>query len=528
MSSSFKYNLEIKTKAWREQKISGSGLIDFEQELYKKDSFNIKSEGVLYFSKNKIKFSEDDGVNDKILEIKKDDYGKYYINCEFFKKNMDLNLNNNGAFMIYRYDFFRNEKNLKNQRYTLDIGDIIKIGKIYMKILEIKFQDLNKKLSTKYLLISQEYQQSKNRTCRICYDNSSSQENPLINPCQCKGSLKYIHYKCLSNWLKNKIEKLNMNNPKNNYLLTFPKALFNCELCKSQIPLNFSYNNNVYSILSNNNNLCFKNFVIIETLNYNGEKNINLISLDDRNKITIGRSKKCDFYFQEKTVSRNHCIININHSDKKLFLQDENSTYGTLVLIRNNQIKINETPLRLQIKSVYIKIKMFSTTNTKKSLFDCCNVETKNDLEKNEEYEKQIKLSNDINDNDIKYLNDSDDENNSEEINEHKSNDYETNSINSNTTMINNYMTKKNSMIDLSKFILKRKLDNIYNLKIIKQKYKIKPMKSMHETILPEIFTNRTNKFPKRLKLRLNSTNNKVNNKILGSYLPKIDFLYIN
>ena len=34
-------------------------------------------------------------------------------------------------------------------------------------------------------------------TCRICYLLNSNIENPLVSPCKCNGSMKYIHFKCL-------------------------------------------------------------------------------------------------------------------------------------------------------------------------------------------------------------------------------------------------------------------------------------------------------------------------------------------
>lgn len=39
------------------------------------------------------------------------------------------------------------------------------------------------------------------KSCRICYEINSSEINPLITPCKCDGSLKYIHYNCLNKWL---------------------------------------------------------------------------------------------------------------------------------------------------------------------------------------------------------------------------------------------------------------------------------------------------------------------------------------
>lgn len=43
--------------------------------------------------------------------------------------------------------------------------------------------------------------------CKICWDNSSTPENPLLNSCNCDGSVRYIHYECLKYWLKQKMAK---------------------------------------------------------------------------------------------------------------------------------------------------------------------------------------------------------------------------------------------------------------------------------------------------------------------------------
>ena len=37
-------------------------------------------------------------------------------------------------------------------------------------------------------------------SCRICYDEKNT--NPLLNPCDCKGSAAGIHKKCLEKWMR--------------------------------------------------------------------------------------------------------------------------------------------------------------------------------------------------------------------------------------------------------------------------------------------------------------------------------------
>lgn len=37
--------------------------------------------------------------------------------------------------------------------------------------------------------------------CRICHCEADA-ENPLISPCYCAGSLRFVHQACLQQWIK--------------------------------------------------------------------------------------------------------------------------------------------------------------------------------------------------------------------------------------------------------------------------------------------------------------------------------------
>lgn len=37
--------------------------------------------------------------------------------------------------------------------------------------------------------------------CRICYETAETLQNPLLEPCDCKGSLQHVHRKCLLRWV---------------------------------------------------------------------------------------------------------------------------------------------------------------------------------------------------------------------------------------------------------------------------------------------------------------------------------------
>ncbi|CAB3410563.1 unnamed protein product [Caenorhabditis bovis] len=55
------------------------------------------------------------------------------------------------------------------------------------------------------------------KMCRICHTTSSTRSNPLISPCRCSGTLKYVHRGCVVRWLEMSSQKM----------VPSPK----CELC---------------------------------------------------------------------------------------------------------------------------------------------------------------------------------------------------------------------------------------------------------------------------------------------------------
>ena len=39
--------------------------------------------------------------------------------------------------------------------------------------------------------------------CRFCLNDQFEEENPLITPCDCSGSMKFVHFQCLKTWVLN-------------------------------------------------------------------------------------------------------------------------------------------------------------------------------------------------------------------------------------------------------------------------------------------------------------------------------------
>ena len=206
--------------------------------------------------------------------------------------------------------------------------------------------------------------------------------------------MEYIHYKCLKNWLNSKIENeiIKFNNDKI-HSITYKKKDISCELCKEILPDYIKHNNIYYNISFYKPK--FKEFIVLESIETINEEKINfihIISLDNKNSVIIGRANDCELSLNDLTISRYHCFIRKIEED--LFLEDNFSKYGTLVLIQNNNIIMNDLiPLKIQINQTYIKIKV----NLPISFRCCYNREYQNSSElKNFNYQIQNKESLDI------------------------------------------------------------------------------------------------------------------------------------
>merc|ERR1719410_959754 len=63
--------------------------------------------------------------------------------------------------------------------------------------------------------------------CRICLMEGPGEDDPLIVPCACRGSIEYIHLGCLRRWIRG---RMNLSDASPGYY--FYRA-FLCELCRA-------------------------------------------------------------------------------------------------------------------------------------------------------------------------------------------------------------------------------------------------------------------------------------------------------
>ena len=75
-------------------------------------------------------------------------------------------------------------------------------------------------------------------TCRICLSEEQDKDNPMISPCKCDGTMKYIHVNCLKEWLLSSRQQ-----SKARFCTTYKWNKLGCELCKTDLPGNAALEN---------------------------------------------------------------------------------------------------------------------------------------------------------------------------------------------------------------------------------------------------------------------------------------------
>jgi len=321
-----------------------------------------------------------------------------------------------------------------------------------------KFQELNKLKNSNsssknesFNLLNRNFQLKK--LCRICYCNDIEVDSPLLNPCSCSGGVKYIHFSCLKQWLQSKCTK-----QINDLSITYLIKQYECELCKQILPDYVKYNNKLYEIwefLKPDE----KNYVVLESLVNEKDKvkSIYVLSFDKNPYLKLGRSHDTDLRIKDITVSRYHAIIKKN-PDGSLTIEDNNSKFGLLILLKNPKVPIfNQSRLSLQCGGILLHFNIKNEWNFF-SCFACGNVPEEdtvnysvinyNYLEKN----FNIKIQND---------NELDEKSQSNNFNDNKSGDLSQNDLLTCNYEKEDYHSNELNFYITNKLTMKNQLENL-------------------------------------------------------------------
>ena len=338
---------------------------------YSKDLFLINTNEII---SEKVLFSEKDtelfiinylinGTNEKIDIISKVNLSKVLQLYSKAKIILYIKYNElSNSFSLFNSYKFQKIKNLykaencdriwklfnRDDLYEINEEDIIKIGHLRLKFDKIFFENnINNEYNNNNndSSISSEKNINNNNNiifntepnethyCRICYQKEINKNDPLICPCKCYGSMKFVHLSCLKNNINLKIHKKH-----DKYYDMYLYQNYNCEICLATFPKYLIIKNKKINLLdidiSN-----YKNYAFCDLIQYD-EKNDYIfhigylvLRLENNFPIKIGRKKENDVIFNDLSISGNHCELMCK--DSILYLKDLGSKYGTMKYIQN-------------------------------------------------------------------------------------------------------------------------------------------------------------------------------------------------
>ena len=330
--------------------------------------------GKLVFFVRKIKTTQNENLN----ETKR--------NSSFDNSELNIGNNINEDIIIHNRNYNIDDDNF-NFNYIDTSKDLIenganKINNINNINNNINIAlNVNNKLKSLYNKLKDVNKKQKTYRCRICFcDGNFEGINPLISPCKCSGSVKYIHLNCLRKWLTSKITtKVSSTND----IYCYVYKSLKCEICQSIIPEIAEFRGKFISLLD------FKNidspYIILQSMyqyNYLNKNTTDLniifvISLKTNNYVNIGRANNSNIRLSDVSVSRNHAKITFSKGD--FYLEDIGSKFGTLVLIQNNILFLPNKDINIQTGKSHF---LFKLKRTCLGLFKCYN----NKLFENKKY----------------------------------------------------------------------------------------------------------------------------------------------
>mmetsp|Transcript_55756 Transcript_55756/g.103130 ORF Transcript_55756/g.103130 Transcript_55756/m.103130 type:complete len:396 (-) Transcript_55756:270-1457(-) len=241
-------------------------------------------------------------------------------------------------------------------------GDVMKLGRFKFRVKQLVGQAAEGtqpvlKLGVDEGVVASDTDQGqlKSTMCRICLLEGAGEDDPLIRPCSCKGSIEYIHLGCLRHWIRG---RLNFSDTPGGSFFYRPLS---CELCKEVYPAYVEADGERQSLVEVPKTT--PPFIVLENMvrdsQQHASRGLHVISLADNKVLKLGRGHESEVRIADVSISR--CHATIRYQNGSFLLEDNKSKFGTLVAMKkprllevgtNTSIQMGRTVLSLALQPV--------------------------------------------------------------------------------------------------------------------------------------------------------------------------------
>jgi hypothetical protein len=246
-------------------------------------------------------------------------------------------------------------------------NDTIKFGRIRVKVKKIVLKcessddDAMSYVFDSLAQFDTDFQAEEDASCRICFQTNNTLENPLLSPCECTGSIKYIHAECIREWVKSRIQTKNTK-----YTRSYYWSDLMCELCKTSLPSSVYYRDVKISLISIEYPV--RPYILLEEFSPDTITScgMHIVTLEEGAKIHVGRSPDVHLKISDLSVSRKHATISF--TGQKFYISDKKSKFGTLIKLKKVvNLEIGEK-MAIQVGRTLFHVCLKKRVN----LLNCC------------------------------------------------------------------------------------------------------------------------------------------------------------
>lgn len=248
-------------------------------------------------------------------------------------------------------------RDLPARIYRLSESDVIKLGRFKFRVRQLVTSTCGDaqpelRLDDQGAVCRTDGAELQSTTCRICLLEGPGEDDPLIAPCQCKGSIEYVHLRCLRYWIRGRLN-LSSDNPSGSYFYQ-PLA---CELCKAVYPTYISEDSKRTPLVEVPRTQ--PPFIVLENMvrdsQQHASRGLHVISLAEK-VLKLGRGHESDVRIADVSISRCHATIRFHQG--QFLLEDNTSKFGTLVAMKKpRQLELTK-PISIQIGRTVLSLSL--------------------------------------------------------------------------------------------------------------------------------------------------------------------------
>ncbi|KAI2507968.1 hypothetical protein MHU86_6501 [Fragilaria crotonensis] len=200
--------------------------------------------------------------------------------------------------------------------------------------------------------------------CYMCFDEESSESNPLITPCKCSGDTKYVHVDCLRKWHTAEAD---------NQICFLSSVDATCSVCKSTFKSDFKLTDGrhvklfkssleppyVSLLVATKHEMAQRLFKTRFQLSFS-----TLLKPDGRNAsrpLLLGRSSASDMVLDYRTVSARHASIRFKNGE--FIFTDAGSSNGSYLYLRRPVELSPSQPVQFRLGRSMISMKVVNKWN---------------------------------------------------------------------------------------------------------------------------------------------------------------------